>query len=83
MISLSALAIFPMPYLRSFAFAGVAVVALARGRVGRGAPGGARGARSTGREGPHLQAQAGRAALLAGPGARVMSHPVPYAVGRA
>ena len=58
MVSLSALAIFDVPYLRSFAFAGVAVVALGGVRRGRDPAGGARDPRAARREGPDLQAQA-------------------------
>ena len=59
MVSLSALAVFDVPYLRSFAFAGVAVVALGGDRGGRDPPRRARDPRTSRREGPDLQAQAG------------------------
>ena len=81
MISLLAFLIFPFPYLRSFAYAGVAVVGARRRRGGGGAPRGARGARAPDREGPPVQAQ-GPADDGGGfwqhQAERVMRHPWPY-----
>ena len=82
-ISLAALLLFPIPYLRSFAYAGVAVVAPRRLLGHRRAARGARRPRSPGREGaalPPPHAQRGRGASGTARPTRVMRHPVPYAV---
>jgi len=80
MISLSALVLFPMPYLRSFAFAGIAVVGLAAvvSIVVLPAVLAVLGARVE--KGRIFKPKDESARFWEHQAARVMKHPVPYAV---
>jgi RND superfamily putative drug exporter len=81
MISLAALVLFPMPYLRSFAFAGVAVVGLAAlvSIVVLPAVLAVLGARVE--KGRIFKPKDNAGKFWRGQADRVMKHPVPYAVG--
>ena len=83
-ISLAALLLFPIPYVQSFAYAGVAVVVLAAVSRHRRAARGARRARAPGREGqalPPAHPQRGRGPL-APPGHAGDGPPRPVRGGR-